>query len=154
MFSPKIWPQWRRYAVSFGIQVTTNFHSITGLSLISVFISCGLNQKSIFSLRFPHTFYSIFVGFDKCRRLSRLHVWPHPLKQWYFWVLKRWTNSSIRSCPGKPELATCWDLKHKLGLYRFGETANEHLAACSWVLLEWALPKLCIPKYRKVHFVS
>lgn len=71
---------WCGNSITFGVQVASHLHSVTGFPLLYVLIHSGLQQVGIFALGLPDSHDTLVCRFDKHRRVGRLHVRPHLLK--------------------------------------------------------------------------
>ncbi len=52
-------------AVAFGVQVSSDLHSVTGFALLDVLVHGGLQQVGILPFGFPHPYNSFICGFHK-----------------------------------------------------------------------------------------
>ncbi len=68
------------YPIALRVQVSSHLHGVTWFALLNVLVHCGLQQISILPFGLPHPHDTFVCRLHKYRRLCRLHVGPHLLK--------------------------------------------------------------------------
>lgn len=92
-YEPKVRGKWCCNAITFGIQIPTNFHGVTRKSFTDIVIFGWFHKESVLPFGFANTFDPNLVWINKNVR-SRVHELPHPSVNGNFRFLywKEWTK--------------------------------------------------------------